>query len=264
MRLVVFASGSSGNCALVRCGDTNLLLDAGISLRRIKTALYTQGLTVEDLRGVLITHEHSDHVAALRTMAKYHAVPIYAPRTVAVRLCGAMPELEDRLRRIRVDEPFVLGGVTVTAFATPHDTDQSVGYRLESGEEALGCCTDTGHISGEMLSALRGCGTALIEANHDIDMLRFGAYPPALKRRILSERGHLSNDDCARLACMLAGSGTRSLILGHLSRENNTPRRAFETVRAALDAEGFGEVALHVAPVSGELAVEIERCCVSN
>lgn len=262
MRLVIFASGSSGNCALLRSGETSILIDAGISLRRISAALRTQGLTPDDLDGVLITHEHSDHVAALKTMVKYCAVPICAPHTLAARLTGFLPEAADRLRIIPVGEVFELGEVCVTAFPTPHDTDQSVGYRLCSPEGTLGFCTDTGCVTDDMLDSLIGCDAAVIEANHDLEMLYRGPYPVQLKRRILSDRGHLSNEECARLACTLAGSGTGTLVLGHLSRENNTPARAFDTVRTALDESGFSAVELFVAPVSGALALEIGRCCV--
>ncbi|MBO4884665.1 MAG: MBL fold metallo-hydrolase [Clostridia bacterium] len=257
MKLVVFASGSSGNCALVRGEDTSILIDAGISLRRIRTALRAEGLDMDDISGVLITHEHSDHIAALRMMAKYCRVPVFAPGTVAWHLDGQLPELGDRLRRIDENEEFCIGGLRVRAFPTPHDTDQSVGYRIDAEERRLGFCTDTGFVSETMLRNLAGCDAALIEANHDLDMLRGGPYPFPLKRRILSERGHLSNDDCAALACALAGSGTRDLVLGHLSRETNTPALALAAVRRALDANGYADVAVHVAPVSGALHVEI-------
>ena len=257
MRLVVFASGSSGNCSLVCGGKTSLLIDAGISLRRIRSALRDEGLSLEELSGVLITHEHSDHIAALKMMAKYSRVPVFAPGTVRRYLDGQIPELGDRLHRIDENGCFSLGELTVTAFPTPHDTAQSVGYCIAHGDRRLGFCTDTGCVSDEMLRHLTGCSAALIEANHDVDRLVAGPYPFPLKRRILSERGHLSNADCASLACALAGSGTRDLVLGHLSRENNTPSLAHDAVRAALDANGFPEVGLYVAPVCGALRLEI-------
>ena len=257
MRLVVFASGSSGNCALVRGENTNLLIDAGISLRRIRTALRGEGRSLEDIAGVLVTHEHSDHIAALPMLAKYTSVPVYAPGTAARYLDGQIPALGDRLHRIAGDASFAVGELNVTAFPTPHDTEQSVGYCVAAGDARLGFCTDTGHISEEMLRSLTGCGAALIEANHDLDMLYAGPYPIYLKKRILSARGHLSNDDCAVLARTLAGNGTRQLVLGHLSRENNSPSRAYETVRRVLDENGFSDVGLHIAPVDGALRLEI-------
>ena len=134
MRLTTFASGSGGNCALVQGRDACVLLDAGISLRRIRTGLSVRGLRLEDIDGVFITHEHADHVAGLRTMLKYFDVPVYAPPTVGRRLCRALPELEGRLSVLRPGEPVRLGALTVTAFHTSHDTDESVGYRLEDRE----------------------------------------------------------------------------------------------------------------------------------
>ena len=257
MRLVVFASGSSGNCTLVRGERSALLIDAGISLRRIREALRGEELTLQDIGGVLITHEHSDHITALRTMSKYCGIPVYAPGTVARYLDGQIPQLGERLHRIDENGSFRIGDLDVQAFPTPHDTDQSVGYRISEGERRLGYCTDTGCVTDAMLENLSGCQTALIEANHDIDRLLSGPYPFYLKRRILSERGHLSNADSAALACALAENGTRTLILGHLSRENNTPSLARTAVRSALDDNGFGGVELYVAPVAGALRVEI-------
>ena len=257
MRLVVFASGSSGNCALVRGERTALLIDAGISLRRIREALRGEGLTPDDLSGVLITHEHGDHIYALRTMSKYCSFPVYAPGTVARYLDGQLPQLGERLHRIDENGSFRIGCMEVQAFPTPHDTDQSVGYRISEGERHLGFCTDTGCVTETMLESLSGCQTALIEANHDTDRLLNGPYPFYLKRRILSEHGHLSNADSASLACALAGRGTRTVVLGHLSRENNTPDLAGSAVRSALDENGYSDVGLYVAPVSGAMSVEI-------
>jgi len=263
MRLVTFASGSSGNCALVQEGDTCLLIDAGISARRICAALARRKLTPGDLSGILVTHEHTDHIGGLRVLLNRCAAPVYAPRTVGWHLRGLVPEAEDRLTVINKNETFFAADIAVTAFSTSHDTDESVGYVLE-GEGRLGFCTDTGCVTEEMLSALRGCTAALIEANHDVDMLRFGRYPFRLKRRILSERGHLSNADGAALARELCRSGAASIVLGHLSRENNTPRLARDTVRAALDAAGFADRELFVAPADEDLEVEIMPCCVSS
>jgi len=263
MKLVTFASGSSGNCALVEDGNCRVLIDAGISMRRIGAGLSRRGLTFADVDAVLITHEHSDHVAGLPMIVKYHGTPVYAPRTVGNHLLRSVVGLEDCVTLIRQDEPFFVKDLRITAFSTPHDTDESVGYLLK-GSGCLGFCTDTGAVTDTMKEHLSGCGLALIEANHDLDMLRFGPYPVQLKRRILSARGHLSNADCGVLACALAESGTRQIALGHLSRENNTPRLARDTVRAALDGAGYAAVELFVAPADGDMELEIEPCCASN
>ena len=258
MRIVVFASGSSGNCMLVSENGTHLLIDAGISMRRVQSSLARAGISIDDISGVLITHEHADHISGLKLLLKYHALPLFAPHTVAARLCGLMPEAEERMHVIPVGEAFTLGRLTVRAFHTPHDTDESVGYRLE-GEGSFAIATDMGAVTEEVLGGLLGAETVLIESNHDLDMLCDGPYPVYLKRRILSDHGHLSNADCALLAGRLVQTGTRTVILGHLSRENNRPELAMAESEKILTGSG---ARLCCAPVFGFLCVETEetRC----
>jgi len=255
MQITVFASGSSGNCLLVSAAGTNLLIDAGISMRRIQSGLAQIGQHLQNIGGVLITHEHSDHISGLKMLVKYYHTPVYAPRTVANRLRGMLPEIEEDLHVIPVGERFPVGGFSVRAFHTPHDTDESVGYRVE-GTGVFALATDMGCVTEEVAAALKGADTVLIESNHDEEMLRYGPYPVYLKRRILSDHGHLSNENCARLARELAESGTRRIILGHLSRENNKPELALAAARAALEGTG---VWVDCAPVSGCLTVPVER-----
>ena len=254
MTIRIFASGSSGNCLLLSSGGTHILIDAGISMRRVKSALACAGLTIQDIGGVLITHEHSDHISGLKMLLKYYALPLYAPHTVAARLCGMLPDAVDCMHVIPVGESFRVGSLQVRAFHTPHDTDESVGYRVE-GEGCFAMATDMGHVSQEVVEGLLGADIALIESNHDLEMLRNGGYPFYLKRRILSARGHLSNADCALLARQLAESGTGAIALGHLSRENNRPELALRETAAAL--EGL-ETRLCCAPADGLLCLETE------
>lgn len=251
MQVFVFASGSSGNCLLVSSGETYILIDAGISMRRMTEALAAAGHTWQDIGGVLITHEHSDHISGLNMLVRHHAVPVYAPHTVAARLSGRFPDLTDNLHILPVGSPVALGNVRVSAFHTPHDTDESVGYRIDSDDGSFAIATDMGHITEEIIEALTGAYTVLIEANHDEGLLVSGSYPFSLKRRILSDNGHLSNAGCAELARRLALSGTRHIILGHLSRENNSPALAEGTVAALLTGL---PVKLSVAPAFGCLA----------
>ena len=252
MKLSVFASGSSGNCLLLSDHKSHILIDAGISARRIQNFLLREGLTWRDIDGVLITHEHSDHICGLETLAKRTSVPIYAPHTVGNRLLGRFPTMQDSLRIIPVGEFFSLGTLRVMAFHTPHDTDESVGYRVE-GESVFAMATDMGRVTDEIRGGLLGADLALIESNHDLQMLRDGPYPFPLKRRILSEHGHLNNADCALLARQLAESGTAAIVLGHLSRENNRPEIARQTVAAALEDL---QVSLYCAPPEGPLELE--------
>ena len=260
MRICIFASGSGGNCLLLSDGSTHVLVDAGISMRRIEASLREAGIAMSDITGVLITHEHSDHISGLKMLLKYHHLPAYAPHTVANRMRGMLPDVDGSLNIIEVGTVFELGSLRVRAFHTPHDTDESVGYRF-SGTGSFAIATDMGHVTDEVLDGLTGAETVLIESNHDIDMLSYGPYPVYLKRRILSDRGHLSNKDCAVLARYLAENGTTRIILGHLSKENNTPETALSESRAALDGT---RAELYCAPSSGFMSCEIgetQPCC---
>ncbi|MEG2104173.1 MAG: MBL fold metallo-hydrolase [Oscillospiraceae bacterium] len=246
MQIFTLASGSGGNCTLVREGETAVLIDAGISLRRISTSLAELGLLMDDLSGILITHEHNDHICGLKTLVKHHDIPIFAPRTVANHLRYSVAGVEDFITELIPGQEGSVGGFSVLPFHTPHDTPESVGYRI-SGRQIFASCTDCGHITDEMLEGLSGADIALIEANHDIEMLCAGSYPPQLKRRILSDFGHLSNKLSGELAVKLYESGTHQLILAHLSHENNDPYIARRTVLAALSQEGISETAVSVA-----------------
>ncbi len=257
--LTVFASGSTGNCCLVRHGGDGVLIDAGISARRIAAGLAEIGMGPADLTAILITHEHADHIAGLRVFLRKTSATVYAPELVVSALCRELPEHADRFGVFPMETPCVLGPFEVLAFPTPHDTPQSAGYRVTAEGMTIAAATDTGCVTEAMRRYLSGADIALIEANHDIDMLRLGRYPASLKRRILSDRGHLSNVACAELALELAQSGTRRIVLGHLSRENNTPAVALRAVRNAL-AET--EASVYAAPEAGCLTVEVLPCCV--
>ena len=260
MTLTVFASGSGGNCLLLCGGGASILIDVGISTRRLTGLLASCGLSLQDIDGVLITHEHSDHISGLKTLLKHTHCPVYAPRTVGAHVCGLVPDCCERLSVITVGETFPIGRMRVRAFHTPHDTPESVGYRVESGA-VFAIATDMGCVTEEIRQGLLGADTVLIESNHDENMLRFGPYPVPLKRRILSDHGHLSNANCAALAGELARSGTGTIILGHLSRENNRP----DIARAAAEETLAGlPVRLLCAPELGCLEVKVERACLPS
>ena len=253
MRIVTFASGSTGNCCLVSDGGVNVLIDAGISARRIVQGLGVLGLAPQDVCGVLITHEHSDHISGLPVLVKRTGMRIFAPSELGEVLRRVKPELSESIDYIPHDGGLCVGDVRITAFPTPHDASASFGYRIE-GSEVFAFATDTGHISDELLEGLQGADTVVIEANHDKVMLKNGPYPPLLKQRVLSKHGHLSNDDCAKLACLLADSGTRQIILGHISQQNNTPEVAETAVSEALSGRN---VKIYTAPANKLLEVLI-------
>ncbi|SMC86551.1 MBL fold metallo-hydrolase [Papillibacter cinnamivorans] len=251
LSVCTFASSSSGNCLLVSCGNAHILVDAGISARRIAQSLKCLGLSLADLDGILITHEHRDHIAGLETLAKHCPAPVFAGEGTAEALLGCAPSVGPRLRPFIPGSGFEFSGVCVSSFPTPHDTPVSVGYRLESGGRSAAVATDLGFVPEAVLKAVSGADVLVLEANHDVETLKYGPYPYFLKQRILGNRGHLSNDASAAAACTAAGGGTRRIILAHLSRENNTPKMALDTVTQALFRAGIraGEdLELSVAP----------------
>ncbi len=260
MQIYTLASGSGGNCTLVWDSDTAVLIDAGISTKRITKALSEIGLLPSNLSGILITHEHNDHICGLNTFIKHYDIPIFAPRTVANHLCWSIAGVEDYITILHPGQDYSISGLKVLPFHTPHDTPESVGYRI-TGSSTFGFCTDCGHVTDEVIEGLCGVDAAVIEANHDIEMLRMGSYPPQLKRRILSDSGHLSNDSCSCLALELYKSGTRQIILGHLSRENNRPAIALRCVLGALSVEGIdaqNDVSVDVAPEKDTLKISVK------
>lgn len=250
MEFYTLASGSGGNCSLVRAGETVLLFDAGISCRRIEQSIRTLGLTLRDLTAVFITHEHSDHIAGLATLTKKCAAPVMAPTRAAHRLGAAAAAFP-------AGERFDFPGCAVRSFPTSHDAAESVGYRVDAPEGSLGILTDTGIVTEEAAQTLAGVDTLLLEANHDVAMLERGPYPYYLKRRILSDRGHLSNAAAAEFARFAAAHGTRDILLAHLSKENNTPALAEYAVGRALQSAGIC-VRLGVAP--RETMSEVHEC----
>lgn len=252
MRIITFASGSTGNCSLISDGRVNILIDAGISMRRIVSCLHTLGLTPQDVSGVLITHEHSDHISGLSMLCKYYKLRIFAPEELCDILEEYKPELHSFLNPLPLNEYIELDGLNIKCFRTPHDSRFSVGYRVE-GSSVIAYATDTGSVTDSMKEGLTGADIAVIEANHDVQMLKNGPYPYYLKRRILSPNGHLSNNDSAILAEHLAKNGTRYIIVAHLSRENNTPQLAYSTVADLTFKEN---TKVFVAPMDEMLAVE--------
>ena len=253
LELCTLASGSSGNCLLVRSGATHILVDAGISCRRITTALKGLGVDPASLSAVLITHEHTDHMAGLATLTKQYRLPVYASRGTGLRLCYRIPFLEELLRPIQPGESFQVGDLEVHSFPTPHDAAQSTGYALSDGLRKAAVVTDLGHVTEAVAQAVRGADLLVAEANHDVEWLRSGPSPYFLQDRILGDYGHLSNEAGAQLVCSAVEQGARTVVLAHLSHENNTPERARQVVGDALTRMGAApgrDVLLEVAPRS--------------
>ena len=234
-----FFSGSKGNCAFISDGDTNILIDAGVSASRIINSLKEISISPEELDAVLVTHEHSDHVSGLKVLTDKYSVPVYLNDNTAKSLIASGSVSERNVRIIESGSTFSLRSAIIRSFRTPHDSAESLGYAVSMDNRKFGFATDTGCITKPMLSALANCEAVVIEANHDVDMLRNGHYPYMLKKRILSDNGHLSNENCAWLATQLAMWGTKRIALGHLSENNNTPEKAYEASYKMLSENGF-------------------------
>lgn len=245
--LHTLSSGSSGNALILSRGETHLLVDAGISCRRITASMRSLEVSPADLSAILITHAHTDHISGLPTLLKRTACPVLASEETCSELAFRIAGIEGRLEPLPFCRERETGGFTVTAFPAAHDSPGTCGFRLDSGDGGVGILTDTGSITEAAEEILPGVVLAVLEANHDVETLRSGPYPYSLKRRILGPSGHLCNEDAARFAVTLAGHGASELILAHLSRENNTPAMALHAVSLSLSAAGLSPL-LSVAP----------------
>lgn len=245
-RICCLYSGSKGNCTYISAGGANILIDAGKSAKALCLALKNIGVDIDDIDAIFITHEHNDHISALRTLSHKHHIPMHLLLSSAQVFNGLCDErLCDCLSLYGGNEfETDVKGLHVKAFPTPHDSRGAVGYKLsfknENGETlSIGYATDTGFVTDKMVENLTGCFAAVIESNHDVRMLTDGPYPYELKQRIRSKHGHLSNIECAELASHLRESGTEHILLAHLSEENNLPTLAYNEVFAAIADDSF-------------------------
>ena len=232
-------SSSSGNSTFIGSAKTGILIDAGVSAKRLKQALIDREIDPASIGGIFITHEHSDHIKGMRILASTFRIPVYGSE-------GTITALEE-IGQLTAKFPYevigsqgvALGDIFVKPFATPHDAAESYGYQITfpDGQKAA-VATDTGHISDEIAKNFSGCQLVMLESNHDVAMLQNGPYPYHLKRRILSPQGHLSNADCAKTAVELIKKGTTRFFLGHLSEENNFPALAYQETYAELTQSG--------------------------
>ena len=226
MNLCSIASGSSGNCIYIGNSNAGILVDAGISKKRIVEGLTSIDVNPEKLNGILITHEHSDHISGLGVFTRKYKVPIYATRETIARILNSksLGVLDENLfHEIKPDESFYVEDIKVNPFSISHDAANPVSYTFDNANKRVGIATDLGTYDDYIISNLEDCNALLLEANHDINMLQVGAYPYSLKRRILSDVGHLSNDNSGRLLSRLFTDKLKYIFLGHLSKENNYP-----------------------------------------
>jgi len=255
MRLCSIASGSSGNCIYVGNQQTHLLVDTGISKKRIELGLQELEITGDEVNGILITHEHSDHIQGLGVFCRKYEVPIYATAGTLEGIyksksLGAIPK--ELFHEIEADTAFTLGDITVNPFRISHDAKEPVAYRIEHEAKKIAVATDLGMYDDYIIENLQGLDAILLEANHDVHMLEVGPYPYPLKRRVLGHTGHLSNELSGRLLCDILHDKLQHVLLGHLSKENNYAKLAYETVKL--------EISLGDNPYNGEeIPIQIAR-----
>lgn len=233
--LVSLFSGSSGNAIYVTNNNTKILVDAGLSGKRIEEALFSIGEDIRDIQAILISHEHMDHIMGAGVLARRFGIPVYANKRTWDNMYGVLKNIKPECIRVfNTGDNFCIGDIEIHTFRTPHDAVEPVGFSFLHKGKKVTIATDMGHMNSTLLSCLEGCDMILIESNHDIEMLKMGRYPWPLKKRILGDTGHLCNDTAAQVVAYLAKRGTKKFLLGHLSKENNFPELAFETVRNAL------------------------------
>lgn len=251
-------SGSSGNSYLIRGGETSVLVDAGRSCAALCRALREIGTEPESISAILLTHEHIDHTSALRVFHKKYGTPLIGVVPVLAAVCEN-DAMQSSARALSPRRDFSIGALSISSCSIPHDSSANICYRFRTEDgSSFAVATDMGEVTSECSEFLSGTTCAVIEANHDPEMLDRGPYPPSLKARIASRWGHLSNPQCAELAADLAHSGTAGFVLAHLSRENNTPSLALSAVSEALDRSGFG--GLPVMCAGEDRAVRIRVC----
>lgn len=254
-------SGSSGNCTYIGTSSGGILIDAGVSAKRIELSLRDREIDPASIQAIFITHEHSDHVSGLRVLIKRYGYKVYASAGTLDALADSGVLSPGNRFDVLPDDGVAEADLYVTGFSTSHDSRESLGFRVKTGDDrTLAVATDTGCITETVRLALLKCDLALLESNHDVRMLKNGGYPYYLKQRILCDTGHLSNECCAAELPMLAQSGVTRFILGHLSLENNSPRLAYQTALSALNAAGFHEnrdFLLTVAPRTATMPVTV-------
>lgn len=246
LQITPLFSGSKGNCTLIQSHNVNILLDAGFSYRSILLALERHGLTSKDIDAIVISHEHGDHINALPMWTKYTSTPVYAPSPIA-------DYIQQRVYFSEVSEivgNFCIGDVNVDIYQCSHDAHCCYGYRFRCGNEYFACVTDTGCVTDALVDFLTPCSAIMLESNHDVDMLTKGEYSYPLKKRILSDVGHLSNAQAGQVLSRLTETKLKNVILAHLSEKNNTHELAFScavNMYASLGLTEGKDVNLYVA-----------------
>ncbi len=265
LRVATLASGSSGNSLVVSDGYEHILIDAGISAKRIMAGLKELQIDPAQISAVLITHEHNDHISGLSVLCRQIKTDIYTAEKTAEEICKHMHnEIQDRFCVFYPGEYFTVGKFTVGTFPVSHDCVSPVGLTVRKDNMKMALCTDLGIVTQDVLHHIRGAGLLLVEFNYDPEMLRNGSYPPWLKKRISGKQGHLPNGEGGKLAAWAIQQGAKKIVLCHLSKENNTPDKALKAAEEAVNLISRQikyEPVITVAPrESGSGWMEVPEC----
>lgn len=259
IRLCSLASGSSGNCIFVGNDSSGVLVDCGVSGKEILKNLNNIGVCTSTIKAIVVTHEHSDHIKSVGIISRKLGIPIYANINTWNSMSAMIGEVKpENIRYFAAGEELELDGIGVKTFSIPHDAADPVGFCFYEGNRKVSIATDLGYFSDTVRENISGSDMVVLEANHDIEMLKVGRYPYFLKRRILGDHGHLSNEAAGHAVYELLQTGVREVLLAHLSKENNFPELAYETVKEILEQEKVKvneDIKLELAPRSG-----VSRC----
>lgn len=250
MKLCSLRSSSKGNSILISTNKTKLLVDCGISGKTAESSLFEVGVNPEELSGIFVTHEHTDHIKGVGILSRRYSLPVFANFKTWSAMEGDLGKI-DKENIMIIDREAQVGDIEVKGFSISHDAADPMGYSFSHKNKKVSVATDIGILEKDLFSALKGSGVVLLEANHDRNMLEIGSYPFPLKQRIRGERGHLSNDEAGKAAEFLIKMGTTKILLGHLSQENNYPLLAKQTVENILNEAGMKkdkDFILDVAP----------------
>lgn len=237
MRLYTIASGSSGNCVCVQTEDTCILVDAGITAKRIEAGLAVFGIEFAQLDAILVTHEHIDHVRGIDVITKKFPIPVYGTKETLQEYLHSIKQterFENLMHLIEPGESFCIKDIVVDTFSVSHDAGNPIGYTFTANGHKIGMATDLGRYDEKILAKLAASEVLYLEANYDLNMLMAGSYPYRLKLRIAGEKGHLSNDDSSDLVVKLLHEELKHVVIAHMSKENNYAELAYETIRQAV------------------------------
>ena len=252
LRFMSFSSGSCGNCYYIGDGTRGLLIDAGVSMRSLKSNLERNNLSFDSFDAILVTHDHLDHIRNLGTFCKKLMKPVYTTQTIHKALAVhsfTKDHISSCRRNLNEDGATIINGIKVNHFVVPHDATQTVGYAIDFDGYKFVIMTDVGRMTDEAIQYASEAESVVIESNYDIDMLMRGPYPPELKMRIIQGEGHLSNDECAFAIRRFWHTDLKNIFLCHLSENNNTPQLAYKTSAAVLNDMGVaGSVSLRCLP----------------